>query len=132
MAERPVASADTIADGGTPSAAHETSDVDGPRIWQTAAVLAAVIVAAGFAAYGGLALFHYETGRALSPIDAPPTRMPVPPLQSAPPRDLAALRAQKHALLSEYRWIDRGKGIVRIPVEHAMSLLIARSPAKAQ
>ena len=132
MAEHAADSEGTIADGGTPSLAHETADVDGPRIWQTAAVLAAVIVAAGFAAYGALALFHHETGRALAPIDAPPAHMPSPALQNAPAHDLAAFRAQKHALLNEYGWIDRDRGIVRIPIERAMSLLIARSAAAAR
>jgi hypothetical protein len=45
---------------------------------------------------------------------------------------LRALRAEKHALLDEYRWIDRDKGIVRIPIERAMARLIARTPPAAQ
>jgi hypothetical protein len=111
-------------------AAHETADVDGRRVWQTAAALAATIVAAGFIAAGVLAFFHHETGRPLSPINAPPAAMASPPLQSTPALDLAALRTQKRALLNEYRWVDRDKGIVRIPIERAMSLLIARGPAR--
>jgi hypothetical protein len=114
------------------SPAHETADVDGRRIWQTAAILVATIVAAGFAAGGLIALFRGETGRPLSPIDPPPTAMPSPPLQSAPSLDLAKLRAEKRAILGEYRWIDRDKGIVRIPIERAMSLLIARSSSSAR
>lgn len=114
---------------GPVSRAHETADVDGRRVWQTAGVLAATIVAAGLAASGALRLFHHEVGRPLTPIDPPPTHMPSPPLQSAPTLDLAALRARKHAMLDEYRWIDRDKGVVRIPIERAISLLIARSPA---
>lgn len=113
-------------------AAHETADVDRRRIWQTAAALAATIVAAGFIASGVLAFFHHETGRPLSPINPPPAAMASPPLQSAPALDLAALREQKRAMLNEYRWIDRDKGIVRIPIERAMSLLIARSGARPQ
>jgi hypothetical protein len=111
-------------------AAHETADVDGRRIWQTAAALAAAIVAAGFIASGVLAFFHHENGRPLSPLNPPPTAMPSPPLQSAPALDLAALRDQKRAMLNEYRWLDRDQGIVRIPIERAMSLLIARSAAR--
>jgi hypothetical protein len=113
-------------------AAHETADVDGRRIWQTAAALVATIVAAGLVASFVLAFFHHETGRPLSPVDAPPTAMGSPPLQSAPAVDLAALRVQKRALLNEYRWIDRDKGIVRIPIERAMSLLIARGTTRPQ
>lgn len=93
-----------------------------------AAMLVAMIVAAGLVAYGLLALFHDETGRPLAPIDRPPTAMPSPALSSAPAQDLAALRARKHAMLHEYAWIDRDRGIVRIPIERATSLLIARSP----
>jgi hypothetical protein len=35
-------------------------------------------------------------------------------------------------MLNEYRWIDRDKGVVRIPIERAMSLLIARSGGRPQ
>jgi len=69
--------------------------------------------------------------RALFATNTRPTQMPSPPLQSAPVRDLAALREEKHAMLSEYRWLDRDKGVVRVPIERAMELLIARSPVKS-
>ena len=109
--------------------AHESADVDSHRVWQTAAILAATIVAAALAAYGGMALLRHQTGRPLAAIDAPPTAMPSPPLQNEPSRDLAAFRAGKRAILGEYAWIDRDHGVVRIPIERAMSLLIARTPA---
>jgi hypothetical protein len=112
--------------------AHEAADVDSHRVWQTAAILAATIVAAAVAAYGGMAFLRHQTGRPLAPIDAPPIAMPSPPLQSDPSRDLAALRAEKRAILGEYAWIDRDHGIVRIPIERAMSLLIARTPGRPQ
>lgn len=105
---------------------HETADIDGRRVWATAAVLAATIVLAGFMAAGAVALIGTMVGRPLAPINPPPTAMPSPPLLSAPSRDLQALRAEKRALLSHYAWIDRTHGIVRIPIERAMSLLIAR------
>ncbi|HEY3566253.1 MAG TPA: hypothetical protein VGL96_14695, partial [Casimicrobiaceae bacterium] len=69
-------------------------------------------------------------GRSLAPINPPPTQMPSPPLQSAPELDLQALRAEKHGLLSQYAWIDRAHGVVRIPIERAMSLLIERGEAR--
>lgn len=111
-------------------ATHETADVDGRRVWETAAVLAGMIVLVGFMAAGTIALVGSMVGRPLVPIDPPPTHMPSPPLQSAPALDLAALRAEKHALLSHYAWIDRAHGVVRIPIERAMALLIARSAAR--
>jgi hypothetical protein len=105
---------------------HETADIDGRHVWGTAAGLAATIVLAGFMAAGAIALIGSMIGRPLAPINPPPTQMPSPPLQSAPALDLQALRAEKHALLSSYAWIDRAHGVVRIPIERAMSLLIAR------
>ena len=107
-------------------ATHETADIDGPRVWATAGALAGTIVLAALMAAGAIALVGTLVGRPLAPINPPPSRMPSPPLQSAPPLDLAALRAEKHALLSSYAWIDRAHGVVRIPIERAMSLLIAR------
>ena len=80
-------------------------------------------------AAGAIALVGTLVGRPLAPINPPPSRMPSPPLQSAPPLDLAALRAEKHALLSQYAWIDRAHGVVRIPIERAMALLVARGRA---
>ncbi len=118
--------ADTAA-RGVP--AHEAADVDGRRVWQTAAILVATIVGAAFAAVGGVAFFRYQIGRPLAPFDSTPTAMPSPPLQREPSRDLAALRAEKRAILGEYAWIDRDKGIARIPIDRAISLLIARAPA---
>ena len=52
------------------------------------------------------------------------------------PGDMARLRAQEEAVLSTYDWVDRGAGIVRIPIDQAMRLLVergAKAPAaKAQ
>jgi hypothetical protein len=123
-----------MADALTPTAsrAHETADVAGRSIWIAAGAFAASLVVVVLAAAGTLWLLHYEAQRALFPTDATPSHMPNPPLQTAAPLDLRALREQKHALLSEYRWVDRAHGVVRIPIERAMDLLAARSATKAQ
>jgi hypothetical protein len=60
----------------------------------------------------------------------PPSR-PVPAvgpvLQLSPPKDLATLRAREEKLLQSTEWIDRDKGLARIPVEKAMELLAKRA-----
>jgi hypothetical protein len=109
---------------------HETADIDGRRVWNTAGILAATIVLAGVMAAGAIAISARLVGRPLAPINPPPTQMPSPPLLSAPALDLRALRAEKHALLSHYAWIDRAHGVVRIPIERAMSLLIERNETR--
>jgi hypothetical protein len=127
--------ADTVAQGhvAPPHSldnSHETADIDGKRVWETAAALAGTIVLAGFMAAGAIALIGTMLGRPLARINPPPTQMPSPALQSAPPLDLSALRAEKHALLSHYAWIDRAHGVVRIPIERAIGIMIARGREK--
>ena len=52
---------------------------------------------------------------------------------SAAPAELESLRAEQLGLLNGYRWVDREKGIVAIPIEQAMELTVrdagARTPA---
>jgi hypothetical protein len=33
------------------------------------------------------------------------------------------LRSEERAALSEYRWIDRERGVARIPIERAMEIV---------
>lgn len=43
--------------------------------------------------------------------------------------DLAGLRTEQEGLLHSTRWIDEKKGVVGIPIERAMELLVARGAA---
>lgn len=57
----------------------------------------------------------------------------VPRLQLAPDVDLQAFRAREDAELNSYGWIDRTKGVVRIPIERAMDLVVQRGlPARSE
>jgi hypothetical protein len=59
-------------------------------------------------------------------------RFPSPHLQLSPPTDLAAFRAQEERALTNYGWLDRSNGVVRIPIERAMELLVQRGlPVRA-
>jgi hypothetical protein len=63
---------------------------------------------------------------------APLERFPQPHLQLSPPADMAAFRAGEEGALTNYAWIDRTNGIVRIPIERAMELLLERGlPVRA-
>jgi hypothetical protein len=44
--------------------------------------------------------------------------------------DLTAATAQQKAALHSYRWIDRQKGIVGIPIERAMDLVVQDAAQK--
>lgn len=52
--------------------------------------------------------------------------IPAPRLQASPARDRALLEARAEIILNGYGWIDEEQGIVRIPIERAMELLLAR------
>lgn len=49
-----------------------------------------------------------------------------PQLQSDPAIDLLRVRRREHALLSGYRWVDRERGTVSIPIDRAMEIMAAR------
>lgn len=52
---------------------------------------------------------------------------PGPRLQEYPPtRDIEALHAHEAELLEGYAWVDESGGVVRIPVDEAMEVLVRR------
>ncbi len=44
---------------------------------------------------------------------------------SQPPQELATLMHNQQARLAEYRWVDEKKGVVAIPIDRAMELVVA-------
>jgi hypothetical protein len=51
---------------------------------------------------------------------------PEPRLQTNPREDLRVLRAHEDELLTTYGWVDKPAGVVRIPIEEAMKLVVKR------
>lgn len=62
--------------------------------------------------------------RGQTPPAAPAPIPGAPLLQATPAADRAAFDQEKQRLLHEYAWVDRARGIVRVPIEQAMSLLV--------
>jgi len=114
-----------------PEVHHETSDVDIRAILGFGAGL--FVVAVGIHVIVWL-LFGYFASREAQRV--PPEyplaasqgeRLPPEPrLQIAPRDDLRDLRASEDELLSNYGWVDRNAGIVRIPINEAMRLTLQR------
>ena len=115
-----------------PAVSHEKSDVDLRRISYLGGgltVLVLVILALL------LWLFNYFNAREQRhghtpqgvPKSAPETR--APRLQISPSTDMAELRAAEDKVLTTYGWIDKDKGVVRIPVERAMEIFAQRQTA---
>jgi hypothetical protein len=51
---------------------------------------------------------------------------PVPRLQVLPEKELAEFRAQEDAILGSYAWVEKDRGIVRIPIGEAMRIVAER------
>ena len=51
---------------------------------------------------------------------------PEPRLEVSPQQDLRQMRAAETTVLNSYGWVDRQAGIVRIPIERAIELLVER------
>lgn len=58
----------------------------------------------------------------LSPLAVKPDQPPpAPALQTDEPGDLLKVRMEEDRTLHSYAWVNKDKGIVRIPIEEAMS-----------
>jgi len=58
---------------------------------------------------------------------------PEPRLQTTPRLDLQELRAHEDELLAGYSWVNKESGVVRIPIDEAMRLVVERGlPARPQ
>jgi hypothetical protein len=51
---------------------------------------------------------------------------PSPRLQDNPQQELQELRAKQEALLEGFGWVDKEAGVVRIPIEDAMKMVVER------
>ncbi|MGA8012024.1 MAG: hypothetical protein WB949_06335 [Candidatus Acidiferrales bacterium] len=73
-------------------------------------------------------------GATMSPMVKPTDRMipPGPLLQVRPHQELQDYCAAQQQDVNSYAWVDQQSGVVRIPVERAMELILARGlPARA-
>jgi hypothetical protein len=121
-----------------PDVHHEESDVN---IAGVVGFGGALIVGAAIISLLIFVLFRYfETREAIRVAPAYPlatsqeNRLPPEPrLQTNPRQDLADLRAKEDQLLTSYSWVDKNAGVVRIPIDQAMKLTLARGlPARQE
>ena len=113
-----------------PDVRHETSDVNIRAIFGFGIGLAMTTVGIGFAVW---LLFQYFTAREARTVftEYPlavqePRQPPGPRLQTNPRQDLSDLRAREDERLNSYGWVDKNTGVVRIPIERAMQLVVER------
>ena len=61
-----------------------------------------------------------------SPLSYTREPTPEPRLLVVPGQELKAMRAEEDSMLNSYDWVDREKGIVRIPIQRAIDILAQR------
>lgn len=113
----------------TSARGHETRDVS-VRVVAWFAVGLVLSTTLIYVAVAGL--FHLFKDEHPSP-DAPsrialhPHMLaPAPQLQSKVSADLLKFEAAEEAKLHSYGWVDRKAGVIRIPIERAMDLIVER------
>ena len=107
---------------------HEQTDLEPKYIVYFAVGLTLLIAATCVGVWWMFRQFEREhAGRQPAP---PPVQVqasiPAPRLQIDPQCDLQELRRQEEKILSTYAWVDREKGIARIPVDRAIQLFLER------
>ena len=106
---------------------HETTDMDPKYILYFAIVLTVVGVLIQIGVWWMFRQFNREQARLENQLPIVTTKPPPQPrLQIDPQGDLEELRRQENEILTTYRWVDRQKGIARIPVDRAMQVFLER------
>jgi hypothetical protein len=127
--------------GPTPAGAkHEHTDID-PSIGYKFALWLAVSMFISFGiVYGAFWFFEgkassYDKATQQYPLAAavPHKEPPTPNLQKQPFKDVYMLRQGETEKLTSYGWVDKDGGVTRIPIDHAMELMLQRGfPARAE
>jgi hypothetical protein len=117
--------------GDNPDVHHETTDVHIGGILLFGAGLFVVAVIVHLLVW---VLFGYFSGREelRAAREYPLTAgrenelPPEPRLQIHPREDMLDLHAHEEEVLTTYGWVDKNAGIVRIPIEEAMKIVVQR------
>jgi hypothetical protein len=121
-----------------PHVHHEPGDVNAKALTKFGVSMAFLILIFLVGLWG---LFDYlknreaELGLPLSPAAMVNSQKqpPEPRLQAHAARDMQDWRASEDRVLHQYSWINPDKGIVQIPVDRAMDLIVQRGrPVRAQ
>lgn len=101
------------------------SRLESPQV-ATGLVLFAVLGFFIFVSLSLVGLHIYYSWDVQRPVAVPPRPFAEPQLQVDSAADLVRLQAEQRKRLMGYAWVDRSRGFVRIPIDRAMDLIIAR------
>jgi hypothetical protein len=107
---------------------YETRDANVRGVFSFLIVLSVVLLATALVCW---AMFRYFSAQQVQSVPASPfadtRQLPLgPQLQVNPREDLLQFREQQEQALETYAWENRSAGIVRVPIERAMELLVKK------
>jgi hypothetical protein len=108
---------------------HEQSGVNAAAVALLGLALAVIVASALVLLVWIFNRFSVRETRTGHNVRRAPTAIVLPPepnLQVSPRSDLEELLAAEQKQLDSYGWVDKDKGIVRIPIERAMELIAKR------
>jgi hypothetical protein len=118
--------------GPTPAGAkYEHTDIDPVIGYKFATWLTVAMLLSFGIVYGAFRFFDSQARTANKqlryPMAAGQSRpLPTPSLQTQPFKDIYMLREDAAKKLQSYGWVDQDGGVVRIPVDRAMEVMLQR------
>lgn len=105
---------------------HESRDTNLPSIALFGGAIVVTVAIVMFFCWGLFRIYTYvqPLSPTLTPFASPRPLPPEPRLQPKPENDLQNYLEDQHTELNSYGWVDRSQGVVRIPIERAMQLLL--------
>jgi len=96
-------------------------------------IFSVISVAVVYFLYQGLAGYHDRAqGEVPTRVETGRIEPPEPKLQADPVADMVAMDTAQSELLASYGWVDKEKGVARIPIDKAIELTLEHSLVKAQ
>jgi hypothetical protein len=115
------------------SEGYERRDADVSTLLKFSFWLGVILVVVMLAMWGMFSVFGktQKLGPPASPFESADVRVlpPAPRLQVTPVLDLKNYRDSQWEQLETYGWVDKEGGVVRIPIERAMDLVLERGLA---
>jgi hypothetical protein len=111
------------------AAGHERKDASIRPILLTGVGMALALGVVGLIIYGILDYLgaHPVSTARTNPMAALDSQIPpAPRIEEHPAVEIQQLHAQEDQILSTYGWVDKGAGVVRIPIDRAMELQLER------
>ena len=122
------ANANDAATGPEPRHRHETRDAPVSGIVWLGVVFVVLLIGGMLVSLWDFGFFtrHEPLGPPPTPFESARPTPPAPQLQTAPAADWSHYMKQQQQTTNSYGWVDRKAGVVRIPIDRAMDLVLQR------